>query len=102
MAAGSRHRSDRAARLSALEATVATPAPDGDPTLGDLVVRLDAPVQEVLRGWLAALAAPMGSADRARVCCKVHGLRRVWAWLRRGVPLTAADVVLIEQEHSCR
>lgn len=101
MAAGTRHRADRAARLSALEATVATPAPDDEPTLGDLVARLDAPVQEVLQGWLTALAAPKGSSDRAYVCCKVHGVRRVWAWLKLSAPATAAGVALIGQEHSC-
>ena len=92
---------ERAARLSALESTVRPTPPEDDPTLWELRARLNTDGQEVLDGWLTALSAPAGSADRACVCCRVHAIRRIRSWLRAAEPVTAFDLAQIERECLC-
>lgn len=92
---------DLSSLLSALETSLARPPLDDSPTLGDLVAVLSPEGQEIVSGWLAALSATEGSANRARTCCNTQTVRRMWTWLRAPALCSARDLARIEQEHLC-
>lgn len=93
-------RPDRNARLAALEVSIRRSSEEG-PTIGDLRADLDSDARAVLDVWLEALSSPVGSVDRAGVCCKIHGLRRVYRWLRTPEPATVDGLRQIDDQYRC-